>query len=91
VLQVGDDSKVKLWYSRLTPCVRGRQPLTITGGGLDDSSNCYMEAPSCRSRLDAEARLWQAQEIFQRIGAAETVDVAAELDALTKTRPAPER
>ena len=32
----------------------------------------------------AEAGLRQAQEIFQRIGAAEAVGVAAELDALTE-------
>jgi tetratricopeptide (TPR) repeat protein len=36
---------------------------------------------------DAEAGLRQAREIFQRISAAETSGVSAELDALTKTRP----
>ena len=36
---------------------------------------------------DAEAGLQQAQEIFQRIGAAEATSVAAELDALTETEP----
>jgi len=37
---------------------------------------------------DAAAGLRQAQEIFQRIGAAETIGVAAELEALTDARPA---
>jgi tetratricopeptide (TPR) repeat protein len=36
---------------------------------------------------DAEAGLWQAREIFQRIGAAEASGVSAELNALTKTGP----
>ncbi len=36
---------------------------------------------------DAAAGLRQAQEIFQRIGAAETTGVAAELDALTGAPP----
>jgi hypothetical protein len=36
----------------------------------------------------AEARLRQALEIFQRIGAAEAADVSAELQALTNDRPA---
>jgi hypothetical protein len=31
----------------------------------------------------AEGRLWQALEIFQRIGAAEAADISAELQALT--------
>ena len=37
----------------------------------------------------AEALLRQAQEIFQRIGAAEAPALLAELDALTGRRPAP--
>jgi class 3 adenylate cyclase/tetratricopeptide (TPR) repeat protein len=37
---------------------------------------------------DAEAGLRQAREIFHRMGAAETSDVSAELNALTKTGPA---
>ena len=37
---------------------------------------------------DAQADLRQAQEIFQRIGAAEAADVSAELDALTETQQA---
>jgi hypothetical protein len=57
------------------------------GGTLGDR---LALAPSCRPRLDAKAGLWQAQEIFRRIGAAETAEVAAELDVLTKTRPAPD-
>ena len=36
----------------------------------------------------AETLLRQALEIFQRIGAAETADVSAELDAATKAQPA---
>jgi hypothetical protein len=35
----------------------------------------------------AEAGLRQAREIFHRMGAAETSDVTAELNALTKTGP----
>ena len=34
---------------------------------------------------DATALLRQARDIFQRIGAAETADVAAELDGITRT------
>ena len=37
---------------------------------------------------DAKASLRQAQEIFQRIGAAEAAGVAAELDALSTAGPA---
>jgi hypothetical protein len=37
---------------------------------------------------NAEASLRQTREIFQRIGAAEASGVSAELDALTKGRPA---
>jgi tetratricopeptide (TPR) repeat protein len=37
---------------------------------------------------DAEAGLRQAQETFQRIGAAEASDVSAELDALITNSPA---
>jgi tetratricopeptide (TPR) repeat protein len=37
---------------------------------------------------DAQADLRQAQEIFQRIGAAESADVSAELDALAETQQA---
>ena len=40
---------------------------------------------------DAAADLRQAQEIFQRIGAAEAAGVAAELDALTGAAPTEER
>jgi len=36
---------------------------------------------------EAEDKLLQALEIFQRIGAAEVADVAAELDALTEEQP----
>jgi hypothetical protein len=43
----------------------------------------------CALAADHAARartlLWQAHEIFQRIGAAETRDVLAELDSLTRT------
>jgi Tfp pilus assembly protein PilF len=35
----------------------------------------------------AEVLLRQALEIFQRIGAAETAEVSAELDALTQAGP----
>jgi tetratricopeptide (TPR) repeat protein len=38
---------------------------------------------------EGEDLLRQALEIFQRIGAAETADVTAELQALTDARPAP--
>ena len=40
---------------------------------------------------DAAAGLRQAQQIFQQIGAAETVGLAAELDALTRTAPIEKR
>jgi tetratricopeptide (TPR) repeat protein len=36
---------------------------------------------------EADDKLRQALEIFQRIGAAEAADVAAELDALTEEAP----
>jgi tetratricopeptide (TPR) repeat protein/transcriptional regulator with XRE-family HTH domain len=48
-------------------------------------ARCALAAGHCN---DAEALLRQAQEIFRRIGAAEAIGVAAELDALTKQEPA---
>ena len=47
---------------------------------------CALAADRAAEAADG---LRQALEIFQRIGAAETADVCAELQALTDARPAP--
>jgi hypothetical protein len=49
------------------------------------------QADSARRTAEAADGLRQALDIFQRIGAAEAVDVSAELRALTDTRPAGQR
>jgi tetratricopeptide (TPR) repeat protein len=71
-----------------------RQALDLAREIANSGDEAYALAGLARCALaagrtaDAQADLQQAQEIFQRIGAAEVTSVAAELDALTEAGPA---
>jgi tetratricopeptide (TPR) repeat protein len=92
VNQVGTLYRVRGDLDQAGACHQRALDLAREIGSPWDEANALAGLGRCaRAAGDAaaaEADLRQALEIFQRIGGGEAADVAADLDALTDTRPA---
>jgi tetratricopeptide (TPR) repeat protein/transcriptional regulator with XRE-family HTH domain len=80
----GDLSQARMCHRRALDLAREIDGSWDEAHALAGLGRCGLAAGNTNN---AEALLRQAREIFQRIGAAETADVAAELAALTQEPP----
>jgi tetratricopeptide (TPR) repeat protein/transcriptional regulator with XRE-family HTH domain len=84
----GNPDRAKEYHQQALALARETSSSWVEADSIGGLGRCALAAGHIG---DAQACLRQAQQMFQRIGAAEAITIAAELEALTKAQSAAER